>query len=272
VRWNHTVANFAVTRLSTAGTAYRSHGGSDLVVDATGWFTGTPVAPTTGAPTNQHVQLRVLVVGDSTLASVPIIPDSIRALGPVEAIVDAASCRRLLRPSCRSDTTGLIPNTAVEAIRDAPGTFDVVVIKTGYNDWFSDFPAEFDAVVQMSRAKGAHTVLWLTYNEAVSRANAQRAYHENNVDLQWLTTLPQYADVLLADWFRYSTNRREWFYDGTHLTPDGTWALTDYIGRWLAAIEHRPCQRPWSVGASVPSPCPPPESVGAVSNPRSLYP
>ena len=269
--WNDIVANLAITRTSTRGTAYWSYAGTDLLVDVTGWFTGAPVPAIEPPPPNQPQGSRVLLVGDSTLASLDVFTESVAAFVGFDAVVDAAPCRRLLRRSCLSDTTGLVPNTAVEAILSASGTFDVVVVKAGYNDWFSDFPAEFDAVVQAARAKGAHTVLWLTYNEDVSRSNARRAYEENNADLRWLVTRPQYADVLLADWLRYSRPRPDWFADGTHLGRGGTWSLADYVSRWIAAIEHRPCPRPWSIGWPVPDPCPQPELVGPVPDARSLY-
>ena len=269
--WNHTVANFAITRASTAGLAYRSHGGTDLVVDATGWFTGSPTSTTTGVAPNTRTTSRVLVVGDSTLGGVALVPSSTAAFVGIEAVIDAAACRRLLRPSCRSDVTNVIPNTAVEAIAGSTGRFEIVVIKTGYNDWFSDFPTEFDAVVTAARSKGAHTILWLTYNEDVDRPTARRAYVENNIDLRALTALPRYDDVILADWLSYSRHRQDWFWDGTHLTPDGAWALTDYVSRWSAAIEHRPCPRGWTTGETPPDPCPVPERRGPVPDPRSLY-
>lgn len=269
--WNHTVANFAITQVSDRGTAYRSSGGTDLLVDVSGWFTGSPIEASDPPLPNAPTRSRVLVVGDSTLAALEVVTAAQAALVGFDAVVDAASCRRLLRPSCRSDTTGLVPNTVVEAIAGTPGRLDIVVVKAGYNDWFSDFPAEFDAVVRTARAKGARTIVWLSYNEAVSRPNARRAYEENNADLQWLATRPEYADVLLADWLRYSTQRPDWFADGTHATTAGAWALADYVSRWIAAVEHRPCPRPWAPGQAPPDPCPPPELIGPVPDAQSLY-
>jgi hypothetical protein len=268
--WNHTVANFAITTTSTHGVAYRSHAGTDLIVDVVGWFTGTPVAATGGPPVNEPTRSRVLMVGDSTLAALDLYADAQRAFVGFDPIVDAKSCRRLLRPSCLSAVTGVIPNTAVEAIMTTPGRLDIVVVKTGYNDWSSDFPSEFAAVVAAARAKGAHTILWQTYNEHVrpDRPRARRAYHENNVDVRRLAGAPGYSDVVLADWFGYSTPRElDWFWDGTHMTREGSWAQADYISRWIAAIEHRPCPRPGSPGQEGPDPCPAPDSVGPFANP-----
>jgi hypothetical protein len=269
--WNHTVANFAVTRTSTAGMAYRSYAGTDLVVDATGWFTGTPVGATEDPAPNDADRERAVVVGDSSLAVLVEYPPANHGFQGFEIVVDAAACRRLMKPSCLSDFTGLIPNTAVEAIASTPGQLDVVIVKTGFNDWFNDFPAAFDAVVRTSRAKGAHTILWLTYNETSRSVTGRRAYHENNVDLRRLAALPQYRDVVVADWQVYADGRPDWFWDGIHLTPDGAWALTDYVSRWMAALAHRPCPQPWTPGAPIPDPCPAPEQLGPVPNPRGLY-
>lgn len=269
--WNHTVANLAITQVSVRGLAYRSFAGTDLIVDMTGWFTGRPVAAPHPTAPNPSSRSRVLLVGDSTLAALEVFPTATAAFVGFDGVVDAKSCRRLERPSCRSDVTGHVPNTAVEAISTTPGPFDIVVVKTGYNDWFSDFPAEFDAVVQAARANGAHTIIWLTYNVDVARPLARRAYEENNADLRSLVTDPRYSDVQLADWLAYSGPRQDWFVDGTHLTTSGTWAIADYISRWVAAIEHRPCPRPWALDWPTPDPCPAPDLVGAPADPQALY-
>ena len=269
--FDHTIANLAITRVSDRGLAYFASAGVDLVVDVTGYFVGSPASATWPKPANTVPRSRVLIVGDSTLRGLEKIPDAQIALQGIDAIVDGASCRRLLRPSCTSSFDPVAPNTAVEAIAGTAGRLDIVIVKTGYNDWFSDFPPEFDAVVQTARAKGAHTIVWMTYNETVARPNARRAYQENNADLRWLTQLPQYSDVLLADWLAYSDARQDWFFDGTHLTRPGAYAVADYVSRWAAAIEHRPCPQPWTPSGPVRSPCPVPDLIGPVPDPIALY-
>ncbi len=268
---DHTLANMAITRISDRGAAYYAHAGVDAVVDLTGYFTGAPATASSGPAPNQAGRSRVLLVGDSTLASLGVYTDGRDALLGFEPIVDAQSCRRLLRPSCHSRVTNLTPNTAVEAILGTPGVLDIVVVKAGYNDWFSDFPVEFHAVVEASRIKGAHTIVWLSYNEDVARENARRAYHENNVDLYQLARLPQYGDVLLADWLTYSRPHPQWFDDGTHAGREGTYAIADYVSRWVAAIEHKPCPRPWWPGQPSPDPCPNPDLIGAPTDVMALY-
>ena len=271
--FEHTVANLAITQLSNAGISYYSHAGNDLVVDVTGMFTGNPVTGTAAEPAPAHPpHSRVLLVGDSTLAAVSqLYPQSKRAFIGFDGIVDAASCRRLMRPSCLSAVTRVVPNTAVEAILGTPGTIDVLVVKTGYNDWNSDFPAEFDAVVRAGRAKGAHQILWLSYTESQTSPKSRQAYQENNVDLYHLVTLPQYSDVILADWRAYTAGISYWTWDGSHLTEAGSWLQTDFVSRWIAALEHRPCPAPWGPGGVVYNPCPPPESIGPVPDVAALY-
>jgi hypothetical protein len=270
--FEHTVANLAITQLGNAGISYYSHAGNDVVVDVTGMFTGTPVPGTATEAASHPPHSRVLLVGDSTLAAVSLLyPQSQRAFVGFDGIVDAASCRRLLRPSCKSAVTHVVPNTAVEAILGTPGTIDVLVVKTGYNDWNSNFPAEFDAVVRAGRAKGAHTILWLSYTESQTSPKSREAYQENNADLYQLVTLPQYSDVVLADWRAYTAGIDYWTWDGSHLTEAGSWLQTDFVSRWIAAIEHRPCPAPWGPGGPAYDPCPPPESIGPVPSARSLY-
>ena len=244
-----------------------------MVVDLTGYFLGAPVPAGEAPAPNAPGRPRVLMVGDSTLAAVPLFSASQRAFIGFDAYVDADNCRRLVRPSCKSPVTGRIPNTILEAVLEAPGTFDIVVVRAGYNDWDASFPSYFDSVVRAARAKGAHTVLWMSYTAEWSPyPNALRAYREHNADLARLTALPQYSDVLIADLDAYMRDAPEsWTWDGAHLTEYGTWLITDYISRWVAAVDHRPCPTPWGPGGVTYDPCPKPEVVGPVPDVLALY-
>jgi hypothetical protein len=270
---DHTLANLAVTQVSDRGLAYFARSGADVVVDLTGMFTGASVAATEPPAPNAPPRPRVLMVGDSTLATLTLYDGAQRAFLGFDAVIDVDNCRRLVRRSCLSPVTGRVPNTIFEAVLGAPGTFDVVVVRGGYNDWNSDFPSEFDAVVQAARAKGAHTIVWMSYTSEWSPSpNALRAYQENNADLFRLVTLPQYTDVVLADLDAYTrTALPSWTWDGAHLTEYGTWLITDYIARFVAAIDHRPCPKPWGPGGQVLNPCPKPEVIGAVPDVLGLY-
>ncbi len=272
IQHDHTVANLAITPVSTRGLSYYSLGGTHLVVDATGLFTGTPVQPTLPPAPNPIRLPRVLVVGDSAMAVLNVYTDARRAYAGFDVVLDADNCRRLVYRSCLSPATSRVPSTALEAIETAAGPFDIVYIDAGHNDWHdADFGWQFDLIVQAARRKGAAQVLWATYSEGARGDKERVAYAENNANLRYLTSLPQYADVMIADWSTYSSSHPEWFYDGTHMRLGGAWGQADYLGRWFAAIAHIPCPRPWSPGAPLPDPCPHPDWIGPPADPMSLY-
>ena len=200
------------------GTAYFSDRGTDLIVDITGYFTGTPVASPLPVPANVRPPSRVLIVGDSTLAAVRFVTGSQGAMRGFDPVLDAEPCRRLVFPSCHSPTTNRVPNTAYEAITTTPGWVDAVVIMTGYNDWYDDFGYFLRTIVGAARAKGARQIVWLTYSEEGKSAEDHGAYVKNNVDLRAAAAVPGYEDVQVADWNAYIHHGDHWAgFDGIHL-------------------------------------------------------
>ena len=272
---NDTVANFAITPISNRGSAYYSDRGTDLIVDVTGYFTGTPMTATLPVPPNIQPPARALLVGDSTLAGV-------RWYGTTEAllgypyVLTAESCRRLATASCRG-REGYTPTNAVTAIRNASGTFGTVVIMAGYDDWWTVFSSSFDQVVAAARAKGARKIVWLTFREGVgyvnpSGASANTAFVKNNEILREKVASGQFPDVVLADWHAYTATTAGWLAsDGIHLTLAGSYGAADYISRYLAHLENRACPMPWVAGAAVDNPCPNPDAHGPVADIMSLY-
>ena len=272
---NDTIANFAITPVSNRGSAYFSDRGTDLIVDVTGYFTGSPMTATLPVPPNVQPPARALLVGDSTLAGV-------RWYGTTEAllgypyVLTAESCRRLATASCRG-REGYTPTNAVTAIRNASGTFGTVVIMAGYDDWWTVFSSSFDQVVAAARAKGARKIVWLTFREGVgyvnpSGASANEAFVKNNEILHAKVDSGQFPDVVLADWKTYTAATPGWLAsDGIHLTLAGSFGAADYISRWLAHLENRACPMPWVVGAAVDVPCPNPDVHGPVADILSLY-
>ena len=272
---NDTVANFAITPISNRGSAYYSDRGTDLIVDVTGYFTGTPMTATLPVPPNVQPPARALLVGDSTLAGV-------RWYGTTEAllgfpyVLTAESCRRLATASCRG-REGYTPTNAVTAIRNASGSFGTVVIMAGYDDWWTVFSSSFDQVVAAARAKGARKIVWLTFREGVgyvnpSGASANEAFVKNNEILREKVASGQFPDVVLADWHAYTATTSGWLAgDGIHLTLAGSYGAADYISRHLAHLENRACPMPWVVGAAVDVPCPNPDVHGPVADIMSLY-
>jgi hypothetical protein len=214
----------------------------------------------------------VLLVGDSTMAAIRFVPGSQAALGGIDPVVDTEPCRRLVFPSCLSNTTFRVPNTAYEAITGTPGWVDVVVVMTGYNDWFDDFDAAFATIVGAARAKGARAVIWLTYVEGGDSPTALRAYRQNNADLWRVASGAAFPDVTVADWNAYQRLDPSWVGpDGIHLSTVGAYGLADYLARWAAHVEGRPCPAPTAPGGPVPDPCPRPDDAIAAPDVRSLY-
>jgi hypothetical protein len=272
---NDTIANFAITPISNRGSAYFSDRGTDLIVDVTGYFTGSPATATLPVPPNVQPPARALLVGDSTLAGV-------RWYGTTEAllgfpyVLTAESCRRLATASCRG-REGYTPTNAVTAIRNASGSFGTVVIMAGYDDWWTVFSSSFDQVVAAARAKGARTIVWLTFREGVGYVNpsgvsANQAFVKNNQILREKAASGQFPDVVLADWHSYTATTSGWLAgDGIHLTVAGSYGAADYISRYLAHLENRACPMPWVAGAAVDVPCPDPDAHGPVADILSLY-
>ena len=269
--FEHTVANMAITQLSDRGLAYYSHAGSDVVVDVTGMFTGSPVAATLPPPPNSPAFSRVLLVGDSTLAAVSLLyPQSQSAFIGFEGIVDAASCRRLLRPVVqerRHAASSPTPRSRRSSARRAGSTCSSSRpdTTTGTATSRSSSTPSCNA----GRAKGAHTILWLSYTE-----NQHSPEVKPGVPGEQRRPLPTRHAAAVQ-------RRRARRLAGVHrpasttgrgtaaISPrSGSWLQTDFVSRWMAAIEHRPCPRPWGPGGPSFDPCPPPESIGPVPNVR----
>ena len=271
---DHTIANQALVPVSTRGVAIYASSGTDVVVDVTGWFTGTPRAATREPAPNAPITPRLLLVGDSALAVLDVYRDARAPLSKTTLRLELEPCRRLVHRSCLSDTTFRVPSTALEAIRSTTGPFDIAYVDAGHNDWFDDdFAWQFDVIVNALRAKGTKVILWATYTtDGVRSSQATAAYHWNNALLRHLTSLPQYHDVLLADWARYSAGHPDWFDDdGTHMTHPGAYAVADFIARWAAAALRSPCPAPRSPGGTIPSRCPVPAPPNGPADPFALY-
>ena len=258
-RWRLPTANLAISQLSDRGLAFRSRTGTRLVVDVTGWFTGPRLQATTSPDPNPMPQRggRVLFVSDSALAG-------IRWTGALDLLVgadfhaDLESCRRLIGASCRG-REGYAPTTAVTAIRNAPGTFDTLVMGVGYNDFSGTFALGVRSVVTAARERGISRIVWITYREPVtyrSPAGASNAatFAANNATLRSMLATGLYPEIELADWNAYTASRPEWFTsDGVHLRPEGAVEAAVFVSNTLAHLERRPCPvAGQSTGATAP--------------------
>jgi hypothetical protein len=206
---------------------------------------------------------RVLWIGDSSLEGLKFYTRSFEAIGGMSYLFDAESCRRLVRASCHSQA-GNTPNTALEAIQGAPGSFDAVVVGTGYNEGSNGFGQNFDIIVSAARAKGAVRILWINYRlrDGLTRAGTDNngSYVSNNATLEQKVASGAYPDVFIANWRDYSAPVRSWFVsDGIHYQPTGALGSADYISRWISHLFLEPCPKPMTIGGPIDIPCTSPD-------------
>jgi hypothetical protein len=206
---------------------------------------------------------RVLWIGDSSLEGIKFYSHAFDAIGGMNYVLDAESCRRLIRASCLSQA-GNTPNTALEAIQGAPGSFDGVVIGTGYNEGSNGFAQNFDTIVSAARAKGAVRIVWMNYRlrDGLTRGGTDNngSYVSNNATLLAMVATGNYPDVFIANWRDYSAPARSWFVaDGIHYTPTGALGSADYISRWITHLFLEPCPKPMTVGGPIDTPCSSPD-------------
>ncbi len=267
-----TIANLAIVPLTEVGLDFYSSEQTHFIADITGYFTGPrrPVTiaqrPVVALPSNP----KVLLVGDSTLAGVRWYANSAHALSGGDYTLEVESCRKLLGLSCFG-REGRRPPNAVEAINAASSSYDVVVIMTGYNDWYTVMPDAFEQVVTAARAKGAKRIFWLTYREGTSYKQpgtgrlTNSSYASANLTLRQKVASGRYPDVRLADWSEYTAQSPSWFTaDGVHFTIGGAYGAADYISRLVANDRGAPCPAPWTVGAAIESVCSHPDAHTAV--------
>ena len=260
-----TVANGAFVAVSERGIQARALSGTHVVVDVTGWFTGGPAEAVEAPPTNDVPPPRkVTIITDSALAGV-------RWSGGLQGlqgfVVDhrMESCRRLVAPSCRG-REGYRPRTVVSEIAALPpvGPEDLLVIGTGYDDWWQRFSGDFDTVIAAARAKGFRHIAWTTFRSNVTYAGLGPYYAIMNDVLRAKVASGDYPEVRIWDYHTYTLEAAGWFTsDGIHLTRLGAWGSADWISRQVAAYDDRACPQPWAPGEPVETPCPQPDPLAA---------
>ncbi|HEU0042107.1 MAG TPA: hypothetical protein VFQ15_07145, partial [Jiangellaceae bacterium] len=248
VAWRSPLASMSVVPLSSRGAAFYASVGVHMVVDVAGWFLGAPVA-TAGASTVANPMPSsggsVLFVSDSSLAGIRWNAD-LGWLQGANFVAELESCRRLIGASCRG-REGYAPENAVQAVLTAPGSFDTLVIGTGYDDFASLFAQGFDAVVRAARTRGIARIVWFDYRELVGYSSPGHVsyaatFAANNATLRTMVASGAYPEVTIAGWNGYSASRPRWFTaDGVHVTGDGTQEAAMYLSRTLAFLDRRPC-------------------------------
>ena len=284
------VSNMAIVPAADRGIAVFGRRTSDVVVDATGYFVGEPVPSPLDVPPNvPPPDRRVVIIGDSAMTG-------LRTNGALDGLRGAnfetylQTCRRLVFPSC-SVLRRSAPPTALEVLRlqvaPARSERDVLVIATGYNDWFGRFATagqgvdDLGAIMSEARAKGFRTVVWasLRSTEYGSPPGSSQSGFSDNADINRAVrqeAAQRYPELVVWDRDLYTIDAPSWYYgDGVHQTPTGSWGIADWISRHVAALDGRPCPMPWFAGQPVEAPCPHPDGLaaqrGGVPDVRRLY-
>src|SRR4051794_38600210 len=190
----------------------------------------------------------VFLVGDSTMLGMAYGSASTDARSIVAAsyslTYDAASCRRVLAPSCRGQ--GVIPLSVVPTMQQYAGRLgSVVVVMAGYDD--ADISSGVDAVLAEAARQGVQRVLWLDYptnvpyHQPLSSANVAPIYQRHNAVLA--AKVAANPMLAIAPWAAYSAGHPEWFQpDGIHLSfPPGANELARFIVAQLDALPPPRC-------------------------------
>jgi hypothetical protein len=188
----------------------------------------------------------VFLVGDSTMLGMAYGGTDARSIvaASYSLTYDAASCRRVLAPSCRGH--GVIPLSVVPTMQQYAGRLgSVVVVMAGYDD--IDISAGVDAVLAEAARQGVQRVLWLDYptnvpyHQPLSSANVAPIYQRHNAVLAAKAAAnPMLA---IAPWAEYSAGHPEWFQpDGIHLWfPPGADELARFIVAQLEVLTPPRC-------------------------------
>jgi hypothetical protein len=266
-----TIANHAAIAVSDRGIAVGALEASHVVIDITGWFTGSPVASSGAPPANQPpATRRVTIIGDSAIAGIRW-NSALDGFRGFDVVAKLESCRRLVQASCRG-REGYHPRTAERHILTLPpaGPEDILVVATGYNDWHERFSSDFDTVVAAARAQGFHHIAWVDYRSDVGYSlpgtgGVRSNYGEMNRILGEKIASGAFPEVRRWELNRYTVGAIGWFKsDGVHETTLGSWAVADWISRHVRAFDDKPCVHPWRPGEAIDDPCPDPDGLPPV--------
>lgn len=219
---------------------------------------------------------RALLVSDSAWLGIKTY-GAIDAIRGFDHMLDLASCRRRVSPSCRN-YDGHVPIPLHDEVEWREGSFDTLLVATGYNDSDHDFRSDVDAIVGLARTNGYRRVVWITLRSNVSyvspgSAGFAQVFENNNATLADIVASGRHPELVIADWAGYAGDRSDWFApDGIHLRVAGPWAAADYVSRKMAHLDGRPCPMPRSSGGVPENPCPDPDVTGAVADLFGLYP
>ncbi len=218
----------------------------------------------------------VILISDSAWLGIKTY-GAIDAVRGVDHMLDLASCRRRVAPSC-VNYDGHVPITLHAELAWRGAGYHTVVVATGYNDSDHNFASDVDAIVELARTTGVERIVWLTLRSNVAYTSPGDAgfaavFERNNATLRELVASGRYPEIVIADWATYARDRPEWFAgDGIHLRIHGPWAAADYISRKLAYLDDRACPMPRAPGLVPADPCPDPDAGAPAVDLDAIYP
>ena len=219
---------------------------------------------------------RALLVSDSAWLGIKTY-GAVDSVQGFEHMLDLASCRRRVVTSCRN-YDGHVPIPLFDEVAWRRGSYNTLIVATGYNDSDQTFRRDVDAIVGLARTHGYDRIVWLTLRANVSYespgdAGYAEVFERNNAKLAELARSGAYPELVVADWATYARDRPEWFAsDGIHLRRAGPFAAGDYVSRKMASLDGRACPQPTSPGGVPDDPCPDPDVTGPVVDVDAVYP
>lgn len=212
-----------------------------------------PLPPEISLPRSNPISRSVLLVGDSTLATLRWFSGSSASISGFEYVLDAESCRKLANRSCSGGREGRTPPSVADSISKAK-VHDRVVVMAGYHSYPDTIASEFQAVVDAARDRGYKSIVWMTLRESPQYPGVggdASVYAAFNRSVLSVIDGGGYDDVTVIDWNTYSAAHLEWFVpDGIHTNLRGTLSLGEYISSTMAFLDGRPCP-----GSPMDTPC-----------------
>jgi len=208
-------------------------------------------------PPPELQKVNVLLLGDSTMASLRWFEDGQRSLGGFTYKLDVEACRRIALRSCEGRESR-VPESAVTTFENYDRPVDVVVLMAGYHSLTKEFEGEVRELATKARDRGTKLVI-LTLKESLKfpapgSRGERSVYTDFNRLLRNVETSGDFPQMMIANWNLFSYSSPRWFErDGIHLKLEGTLALGWYISRVVASVVDNPCPDDGSYPCVVPA-------------------
>ena len=213
--------------------------------------------PVVSLPAPEPKDVNVLLLGDSTMASLRWFEDGQQSLEGFNYKLDVESCRKIALQSCEGREKR-VPESAVSVLENYNEPVDVVVVMAGYHSWTTEFEAEVRELADMARYRGAKLVM-LSLKESLKfpapgSRGERSVYSDFNKQLREIAESGDYPQLTIANWNLFSYSSPDWFEkDGIHLKLEGTLALGWYLSRIVASVVDNPCPEDGAYPCSIPA-------------------